>query len=247
MQDLGVEVVKVQVDMVTFLADAAPFADFHRHRARDHITRCKVLGGWRVFFHEALTIGVGEIATLPTRTLGDQTARAVNTGRVELNKFHVLKRQTCAQHHGISVTRTGMGGCRGEIGAAIATCCQDHTLCAETVHGAIIKLPRGHTATSTIIIHDQVHGEVLDEELHIIAQRLAVKCVQHGVAGPVCSRTCALSGAVTEFAGHTAEGALVDLAFIRTGERHAPVLKLIHSVWCVTHEIFDRVLVTEPV
>ncbi len=43
--------------------------------------------------HEALAFGVDEIAALTARAFGDQAARAVNAGRVELNEFHILKRK----------------------------------------------------------------------------------------------------------------------------------------------------------
>jgi hypothetical protein len=55
-QDLRVEMVEVQVDVVLVLADAAAFADFHRHRARDDVARGEVLHAGRIALHEALAL-----------------------------------------------------------------------------------------------------------------------------------------------------------------------------------------------
>ena len=80
-----------------------------------------------------------------------------------------------------------------------------------------------------------------------MAQRLAVHGVQHGVAGAVGGGAGALGRALAEIHGHAAEGALQDLAVIGARERHAPMLELVHGLGRVAAEIFDGVLVAEPV
>ncbi len=102
-QDLRIEMIEMQVDVVAFGADAAPFADLDRHRARDDVARCEILRMRSVALHEALALAVGEIAALAARAFGDQHARAVDAGRMELHEFHVLQRQPRAQHHGVAV------------------------------------------------------------------------------------------------------------------------------------------------
>ncbi len=72
------------------------------------------------------------------------------------------------------------------------------------------------------LVHDQVEGEVLDEELGLVRQRLAVHGVQHGVAGAVGRGAGALDRRLAEIAGHAAEGALVDLASPRVRENGTP-------------------------
>ena len=47
--------------------------------------------------------------------------------------------------------------------------------------------------------------------------------------------------------GHAAEGALVDLAVLGAAEGHAVVLELVHGGGRVAAEVFDGVLVAEPV
>ena len=81
----------------------------------------------------------------------------------------------------------------------------------------------------------------------LVAQRLAVERVQHGVAGAVGGGAGALRGALAEVRRHAAERALVDLAVLGARERHAPMLELVDGGGRVAAEIFDRVLVAEPV
>jgi hypothetical protein len=63
--------------------------------------------------------------------------------------------------------------------------------------------------------HDQVDGEILDEELGVVLQRLAVERVQDRVAGPVGGGTGALHRRAFAVILHVAaERALVDLAVL---------------------------------
>ena len=200
----------------------------------------------RVALHEALALGVGEIAALAARAFGDQAAGAVDAGRVELDELHVLQRQPGAQHHGVAVAGAGVGGGAGEIGAAVAAGREDRHVGAEAVDGAVVELERDHAAAAAFV-HDEVDGEVLDEELGLMPQRLAVERVQHGVAGAVGRGAGALRDALAVIGGHAAERALVDLAVLGAGERHAPMLELVDRGRRVAAQVFDRVLVAEPV
>ena len=100
---------------------------------RDHVARGQVLGGGRIALHEALALGIGEIAAFAAHAFGDQAAGAVDAGGMELHELHVLQRQAGAQHHGVAVAGAGMGAGAGEIGAAIAAGGQDHLVGAEAV------------------------------------------------------------------------------------------------------------------
>ena len=135
----------------------------------------------------------------------------------------------------------------GEIRAPVAAGGEDGHLGAEAVDGAVVERDRDHAAAAAFF-HDQVEREVLDVELGRVPQRLAVHGVQHGVAGAVGGGAGALRGALAVMRGHAAERALVDLAvFLAARERQAPVLELVHRLRRVAAEIFDRVLVAEPV
>ena len=177
--------IEVQVDVVLLLADAAAFADFDRHRARDDVARGEVLGGGRIALHEALALGIDEIAAFAAGALGDEAARAVDAGRVELDEFHVLQRQAGAQHHAAAVAGAGMRRGAGGVGAAVAAGGEDRGLGAETMQRAVVELERDDAAADALVVHDQVDGEELDVEFGRVAQRLAVHRVQHGVAGAV--------------------------------------------------------------
>ena len=68
----------------------------------------------RIALHEALAAGVGQIAAFAAHAFGDQDARAVDAGRMELHELHVLQRQARAQHHGVAVARAGVRAGAGE-------------------------------------------------------------------------------------------------------------------------------------
>ena len=245
-QDGRVEVIEVQVDVVLVRADAATFADLDGHGAADHVARGQVLHGRRIALHEALALGVGQVSALAAGALGDQAAGAVDAGRVELDELHVLQRQAGAQHHGVAVAGAGVGRGGAEIGAAVTAGGQDHQLGAEAVHRAVVELQRRHAGAGAVL-HDQVQREIFDEELDLAAHRLAVEGVQDGVAGAVGGGAGALHRALAEIAGHAAEGPLIDAAVLGAAERHAPVLKLVDGLGRLAHQIFDGVLVAQPV
>ena len=82
-------------------------------------------------------------------------------------------------------------------------------------------------AAAALVVHDEVDGEELDEELGGVAQRLAVHGVQHGVAGAVVQAQ-ALRGALAVVGGHAAERTLVvDLAVLAARERQPPMSQLV--------------------
>ena len=246
-QNLRVEMVKMQIDVILLLADAAAFANFHRHRARNDVTRGKVFGGWRITLHKTLAFGIGEISAFAARAFSNQAARAINTGGVELHKFHVLQRQAGTEHHRIAIPRAGMRRRRREIGAAIAAGRQNHFGCTEAMDRAIIHFQRHQPDATAFLIHDQIKREILDEELGLRAQGLPIKRMQNGVAGAVGGGAGALRGSFTKFCRHAAERPLINLAFLRPRKRHAPMLQLIDGFGRVAAEIFNRVLVAEPV
>ena len=246
-QHLGIEMVEVQEDVILLLADAAAFADFDGHRARDHVARSEVLGGGRIALHEALAFGIDEIAAFAARAFGDEAAGAVDAGRVELDELHVLQRQAGAQRHRAAVAGAGMRRGAGGVGAAIAAGGENRGLGAKTMQRAVVELQRDHAAADALIVHDQVDGEELDVEFSGVPQRLAVHGVQHGVAGAVGGGAGALGLALAVVQRHAAERPLVDPAVLGARERHAPMLEFVDGFGRVAHHVFDGVLVAEPV
>ena len=239
--------VEVKEDVVLVLADAAAFADLHRHRARDDVAAGEVLGAGRVALHEPLAFGVGQIAAFAARALGDQHADAVHPGRVELDELHVLQRQAGAKHHRIAVAGRGVGRGRREISAAVAAGRQHHRLRAEAVDRPVVHR-QGDDAPALAAFHDQVEREIFDEEVGVVAQALLVERVQHRMAGAVGGGAGALRGrAFAHVLGHAAERALVDAAVGGAAERQAHMLELDDRGGRFAGQIFDRVLVAEPV
>ena len=136
----------------------------------------------------------------------------------------------------------------GEVDAAIAAGGDDGLLGAEAVQRAIVELQRHDAAAGAVLVHHQVDGEILDEELGRMLERLAVQRVQHGVAGAVGGSGRALRRrALAVFGGHAAERALIDAAVLRAAERNAVVLELVDRLGRVAAEIFDGVLIAQPV
>ena len=238
---------EMQVNMILQRSNTPALAYLNRHRPRDNIARCQILGRWRIAFHEPLACRIREIAAFAAGTLGNQTAHAINAGGVKLHKFHILQRQTGAQHHAIAVARAGMGRRRREIGAAITAGCQNCLMGAETVNGAIFHRECHHAAAHTIF-HDQIKGKILDEEFRLVAQRLAIQRMQHGMARAVGSSAGALGRrAVAEILHHAAERALINPAILRARERHAEMLKFVNGGGRMAAEIFNGVLIAQPV
>ncbi len=227
-------------------AHAAPLADFDGHRAAHHVARREILGVGRVALHEALAGGIGEIAALAARALGDQAARAVDAGRMELHELHVLQRQAGAQHHAAAVAGAGVRRRAREVRAAVAARREDHLVRAEAVQRAVREVERDHAAAGAVL-HDQVDREVLDEEACFVLQRLLVQRMQHGVAGAVGRGTGALRDALAVVRGHAAERALVDLAVFGARERQAVVLEFEDRGRRLLGHVLDGVLVAEPV
>ena len=117
---------------------------------------------------------------------------------------------------------------------------------AEAVDGAVIQIP-GHHAAHRAVIHDEVERKILDEEIHFMLDALAVKRVQHGMSGAVGGGAGALGDALAVIAGHAAKGALVDLAVLGAREGHAEMLQLVDRGGRMAAEIFDEILVAQPV
>jgi hypothetical protein len=154
----------------------------------------------------------------------------------------------CARDHAAAVAGAGVGGGRGEIGAPVAAGGQHDHLGAEDVDRAVVELPRHDADALAVLGHHQVGGEILDVELRVVLQRLAVERVQDRVARAVGGGAGALHrGAFAELGRVAAEGALVDLAFLGAGERDAVMFQLVDRLRRLTREVFHRVGVAQPV
>jgi hypothetical protein len=111
-----------------------------------------------------------------------------------------------ARHHAAAVAGAGVGRGGAEIGPAIAAGGQHDHLGVEDVDRAVVELP-AHALAGAVLGHQQVDGEILDVELGVVLQALAVERVQDGVAGAVGGGAGALHRrAFAELGGVAAEG-----------------------------------------
>src|SRR5690625_4445362 len=90
---------------------------------------------------------------------------------------------------------------------------------------AVGQIPGQHTPAGAVIVHQQVDGEIFDEKLGVMLERLLVERVQNGVAGAVGGSAGALGRALAVVRGHATKWTLINLAFLGSGKRHAEMLQ----------------------
>lgn len=208
-KNLSGQVRKLEVDVVLVGTNTTTLADLHGHGTRDNVTRSKILSGRGVTLHESLTLGVEEVTTLTTRALSDQTSSAVDTSRVELNELQILVRKTSTGDHGHTVTGTGVSRSTREVSTSVTTSGQHGVLSAETMDGTIL-LVVGNDTLALAVLHDQIGGEVLDEVVGVVAERLSVESVKKSVAGSVSGGAASVGlTTLAELLGLTTECSLV--------------------------------------
>src|SRR5690606_34857989 len=118
----------------------------------------------------------------------------------------------------------------------------------ETVQCAVVQLPGDYALALAVFAHDQIEREILNEELRFVFDRLTIKRMQDCVTGTVRRGASALHWwAVAELGHVTAKWTLINLAVLRTAERHAIVLKFVNRSRRFTREVFHRVVIAEPV
>ena len=118
------------------------------------------------------------------RTLSDETASTIDTGGVELHELKILQGETSTGDHGITITRASVRTRAREVRATVATSREHSLMRAEAVKGTVLHVERDDT-DALAILHDQVESEVLNEEVGVVTEGLAVEGVEEGVAGTV--------------------------------------------------------------
>jgi hypothetical protein len=145
---------------------------------------------------------------------------------VELDELQVLQRQTSSDNHGVSVTGTGVCGSAREVGSAVTARSQNGLVRPESVERSVLEVERNDTDALSVL-HQQVQGEVLDEEVGVVSERLSVEGVKDGVSGSVGSGSTSVSlSALSEIERLSTESTLVDLALFRSREGDTVVLEL---------------------
>jgi hypothetical protein len=246
-KNLSGQMAELEVDVILLSTNTTALTDLHGHGSRNDITRGKILGGGGISLHESLTLGVEEVTTLTTRTLSDQATSSVDTGRVELNELKILVGETGTGNHGHTVTGTGVGRCAREVGSAVSTSSENSVVGKESVQGAVL-LVVGKDTSALTILHNQVEGEVLDEVVGLVSERLSVESVKKGVAGSVSSSAASVSlSTLSVLLGLTTESSLVNLAILSSREGAAVVLKLDNGSRSLSGHVVNSILVTQPI
>ena len=183
-EEIGGEVVEVEVDVILEGTDTASLADFHGHGTGDDITAGEILGGGGVSLHETLTLRVSEDTTFSSATLGHEATDTVDTGGVELDELGILDGDTGSHGHGGTITSAGVGGGGAEVATTVTTGGDDGVLGVEAVDGAVLEA-EGHDTDALLAVHDEVEGVVLDEVGGVVGEGATVEGVEHGVAGTI--------------------------------------------------------------
>merc|ERR1719512_439794 len=141
------QVVQLQVDVILLRSTASTLSDLNGHGSADNVSGGQVLGDRGVSLHEPLALAVDEVTSLASAALSHKAASAVDAGRVELDKLHVLVGEPGPADHGGAVPGAGVGRGGGEVGLARAACGHDGVLGAEPVDGAVLEAESDHAAT----------------------------------------------------------------------------------------------------
>jgi len=147
---------------------------------------------------------------------------------VELEELHVLQRHAGAQRHRHAVTGVDVGVAGGAEDLAAAAGRDQRGLGLDEQRLAGLDLEHQRAEDRALVVTDEVDGEEFVEEVRLRPDVLLEQRVQDGVAGAVGGRAGACRLGAAEILALPAEGALVDLAVVEAGERHAVVLELVH-------------------
>ena len=167
---------------------------------------------------------------------------------MELPHFDILHREARAQRHANAVTGVDMGvGSRG-VNAPGAARGKDRGLGFDVHDFAGFHADGDYPDHRAVLVLDQVSGVPLVKKHRVVLHVALVQGVQQGVAGAVRRGTGARGlAALTVILGLAAEGALVDAALFRAGERQAHVLQFEHGLGADTAHVLDGVLVTDVI
>src|ERR1700686_315389 len=132
---------QVEVNVILLLADAAALTNLDRLGPADHVTRGKVFFVRSIFGHEPLALAVRQIAAFTASTFGNQTTRAIDAGRMELDELHVLQWRAGAQRDAIGVTGAGVSRGAGLVDSAAAAGGNDGHVGAEPMNRPVLETP----------------------------------------------------------------------------------------------------------
>src|SRR5271169_5123185 len=157
-------------------------------------------------------------------------------------------RQAGAKNHAAAVARTGVGGGARLVNPSTAAGRYHGHVGAEPVQGAVLEAPSEQSTAYAVVIHNQIEGEILDEEACLMLETLLVERVKDSATRPIRRCTGAVGhlalGVISRVA---AEAPLVDGPGLGPTKGHSQVFKFHHSGDRLAAHKSDSVLVAEPV
>lgn len=262
-ENFGWEMVQVEVDVVLVWPAPTSLEDLHTHGSGDDVTGGEVLDGGGVTLHESLSERVSQDTTLSSATLREETSGSVDSRWVELDELGVLAGESSTTQHTITVSRAGVRGGAGEVGASPSSRGDDGVVGSDSVDSSVSDGHADDSSAGSLLVHDQVENEVLDEEVAVVPERSPEKCVEHGVSGSVGGGGASVGlddllsldlESLSEIQGLTSEGSLVDSASSNdlifrasSGEWHSVALQLEDGLWGLLAHIMNSVLVTQKI
>ena len=119
---------------------------------------------------------------------------------------------------------------------------------------SISDVDAGDSTTDSLIVHDEIEGEVLNEEGAVISQGPAEESMQHGVSSSVSHRAGTirllydnLSLTFAVLSGLSSEGPLVDLPLLGSGKGQSVGFQFQDGFGCLTTHVVDGILVSQPI
>lgn len=247
-EDGGGEMRELKVDVILEGSNSSSLPDLDGHGPRDNISRREILGGRGVSLHESLSFRVEEVSSLSSRPLSDEASSTVDSSRVELNEFEILKGKTSSDDHGVSVSRAGVSRSAGEVSPTVTSSSENGLVRPESVKGSILHVQGENSDTLALGGHEEIKSEVLDEEVGVVLERLSVEGVQHGVSSSIGSGGTSVSlSSLSEVQTLSSESSLVDLSFRCTREGKSEVLQLENRLGSFSTHVVDGVLISEPI
>lgn len=145
---------------------------------------------------------------------------------MELDEFEILEWKSSTNDHGIPITSACVGASAAEVGSTISTSCQNRLVRAETMKSTILHV-HGNNTNALSILHNQIKGEIFDEEVGVVPEGLAVKRMENSMACSISGRGTPVGLATfAVFQRLTTKCTLVYLSFLGSGEGHAKVFQL---------------------
>lgn len=262
-ESFGWEMVEVEVDMVLLGSASTSLEDLHTHGSGDDVSGGEVLDGGSVTFHESFSEGVSEDTTLSSAALREETAGTVDSGRVELDELGVLAGESGTTEHSVTVASAGVGGGAGEVGASPSSGGDDGVVRSDSVDGSVGDGHADDSSAGSLLVHDQIEDEVLDEEVAVVPETSSEEGVQHGVSGSVGSGGAPVGlddflaldlETFSEVQGLSSEGSLVDSSgaddlvfWSSSGEWHSVAFEFEDGLGGLLAHVVDGVLVSEEI